>query len=187
MHSFPRKLHWTSLCYHNTFWTSCHNWWFLYSHWWQPSDKSAERFYGVLELFNLLQHVSRPTHTESQTLDLILTKDVDVSDIVVKDVSLSDHFNVLFDMSVSPATHHTSVALRKKYLNDHTASVLLNHFSSKTLEVMDTIALKEVKCISGKQKAPWRFITSVRNQKRECRKAERKWSLWDLQRGASHL
>uniref|UniRef100_A0A3P9BKS9 Reverse transcriptase domain-containing protein n=3 Tax=Maylandia zebra TaxID=106582 RepID=A0A3P9BKS9_9CICH len=49
------------------------------------------------------------------------------------------------------------------------------------LNVMDTIAPIKVKVISGRKKSPWRNSTLVKNEKRECRKAERRWRKKNLQ------
>ena len=47
--------------------------------------------------------------------------------------------------------------------------------------VMDTIAPIKVKVISGRKKSTWQNSTLVKNGKRECRKAERRWRKTKLQ------
>uniref|UniRef100_A0A8C6TTC4 Reverse transcriptase domain-containing protein n=1 Tax=Neogobius melanostomus TaxID=47308 RepID=A0A8C6TTC4_9GOBI len=58
---------------------------------------------------------------------------------------------------------------------------LLDSYTSSVLNVLDTIAPVKVKMVNNRQKAPWRSEHSVRAQKRECRKAERKWRKSKLQ------
>ena len=46
---------------------------------------------------------------------------------------------------------------------------------------MNAIAPTKVKVVSGKKKSPWRNATLVKMEKRECRKAERRWRKTNLQ------
>ena len=46
---------------------------------------------------------------------------------------------------------------------------------------MDTIAPTKVKEVIGKKISPWRKAMTVRTEKRECRKAERRWRKTNLQ------
>ena len=39
-----------------------------------PTDRAAIRFMGLIEAFNLIQHVSASTHKNGHTLDLMITK-----------------------------------------------------------------------------------------------------------------
>ena len=40
---------------------------------------------------------------------------------------------------------------------------------------MNAIVPTKVTVVSGKKKSPWRNATLVKMEKRECRKAERRW------------
>ncbi|MBW8182036.1 hypothetical protein K1T90_13935, partial [Staphylococcus aureus] len=110
------------------------------------------------------------------------------------DVALSDHFCVFFDLSVSPKPPAGPAVVRRRHINNSTGALfmeminfenascsnstvddLLNSVTSSVLTVLDTIAPVKVKMVKDKQKAPWRNDDSVRAQKRECRRAERKW------------
>ena len=65
-------------------------------------DRNAKELCAVLETFGLIQHVSEPTHSRGHTLDLLMTKGVNISSVNVVDVALSDHFCVFFELSVIP-------------------------------------------------------------------------------------
>ncbi|KAJ0023604.1 hypothetical protein NQD34_003503 [Periophthalmus magnuspinnatus] len=65
-------------------------------------DRNAKELSSVLETFGLTQHVSEPTHNRGHTLDLLITKGVNISNVSVVDVALSDNFCVFFDLSVIP-------------------------------------------------------------------------------------
>ena len=161
-------------------------------------DSNAKELNAVLETFGLTQHVSGPTHSRGHTLDLLITKGVNISNVNVVDVALSDHFCVFFDLSVIPKPPADSAVVRRRHINDSTGALFmemihfenascsnvndfLNSVTSNVLNVLDTIAPLKVKMVKNKQKAPWRNNDSVRAQKRECRKAERKWRKLKLQ------
>ena len=64
------------------------------------TDKTESEFCGVLsETFDLLQHVKEAAHKRGRTLDLVTSKAVDISNTVVEDAGLSDHFWALFGMT----------------------------------------------------------------------------------------
>ena len=48
-------------------------------------------------------------------------------------------------------------------------------------ENLEAVAPIRIKSTLSKQKTPWRNTTTVKNRKRECRKAERKWRKTKLQ------
>ena len=58
---------------------------------------------------------------------------------------------------------------------------LVDNFSCKITTIIDAIAPTKVKVVSGKKRSPWRNATLVRIEKRECRKAERRWRKTNLQ------
>ncbi|RJG14928.1 hypothetical protein D4A39_16755 [Alcanivorax profundi] len=44
-------------------------------------DRNAKELCAVLETFGLTQHVSEPTHSRGHTLDLLITKGVNISNV----------------------------------------------------------------------------------------------------------
>ena len=58
-------------------------------------DSNAKELSALLDTFGLFQHVKGPTHTRGHTLDLVISKCVNVSSVDVKDLALSDHLCVL--------------------------------------------------------------------------------------------
>ncbi len=59
-------------------------------------NKSAVKFLDTCTTFGLLQHVQEPTHSNGHWLDLMLTKDFNVTGLIVSPLSPSDHFFVSF-------------------------------------------------------------------------------------------
>ncbi len=131
--------------------------------------------------------------TVKHTLDLLISRGLNISSIVIKDVALSDHFCIFFDIMISVTTESRSVSVRKRCINENTSvlfmkaisltpsisadsvDLLLDSFNSKVKNVIDDIAPIKVSKKNGRQKSFWRKSTAVQNMKRQCRKAERMW------------
>jgi hypothetical protein len=162
-----------------------------------PENNYAKEFIALIDTFSLTQHVQGPTHSLGHTLDLVITKGLDVS-TAVKDLALSDHFCVFFDVSMSPHTQNTAMMVKRRIINDQTSALfeqalslkssqlsdsedLFDHFNAKMANIMDDIAPLQFKKVMDKQKAPWRQNPAVKLLKRECRKTERKWRKYKLQ------
>jgi len=146
-----------------------------------------------IKTFDLTQHAHGPTHNPGHTLDLLISTGLNVSSIVIKDVALSDHFCIFFDILTSPAIEARSVSVKKRCSNENTSVLfmkaislkpsisvnsvdfLLYYFNSNVKSVIDDIAPVKVRKNSGRQKAPWRNSTAVQNMKRQCRRAECMW------------
>ncbi len=136
-----------------------------------------------------------PTHNRGHTLDLLISRGLNISSIVIKDVALSDHFCIFFDILISVTTESRSVSVRKRCINENTSvlfmkaisltpsisadsvDLLLDSFNSnsKVENVIDDIAPIKVSKKNGRQKSFWRKSTAVQNMKRQCRKSERMW------------
>ncbi len=134
-----------------------------------------------------------PTHNRGHTLDLLISRGLNNSSIVIKDVALSVHFCIFFDILISVTTESRSVSVRKRCINKNTSVLfmeaisltpsisadsfylLLDSFNSKVKNVIDDIAPVKVCKKNGRQKSPWRKSTAVQSMKRRCRKAERMW------------
>ncbi len=63
--------------------------------------KTTKLIITVLNTFDLIQHVHGPTHNRGHTLDLLISRGLNISSIVIKDVALSDHFCIFFDILIS--------------------------------------------------------------------------------------
>ncbi|KAF7648802.1 hypothetical protein LDENG_00151480 [Lucifuga dentata] len=152
------------------------------------NDNPAKEFCALLDTFELLQHVTGPTHTRGHTLDLVISKGLSLPVVNVRDLALSDHFCIFFDALVSPVIHARTKTVKKRYINEDTSALFmkalsnspitkaesvddfLNHFNLRILRIMDVLAPVKTKIISGKQKAPWRNASTVAYLKKECRK-----------------
>lgn len=122
-----------------------------------------------------------------------MSKGLDICKVFVSDVALSDHYCISFEMSVTDVIHTRSDVTLRRYINENTCpsfiqaflaapaltpnpvSNLVDTFNAKLTNFIAAIAPVKVKKTFGKEKAPWRNSPSVKLQKTECRKAERRW------------
>ncbi len=58
-----------------------------------------------------------PSQNRGHTLDLLISRGLNISFIVIKDVALSDHFSIFFDILISVSTESRSVSVRKRCIN----------------------------------------------------------------------
>ncbi len=104
-----------------------------------------------------------PTHIRGHTLDLLISRGLNISSIVIKDVALSDHFCIFFDILISVTTESRFVSVRKRCINENTSELfmktisltpiisadsvdlLMDSFNSKVENVIDDIAPAKVK------------------------------------------
>ncbi len=153
--------------------------------------KTTKEILAVLNSFDLIQHVHGPKHNCGHTLDLLIGRGLNISSIVIKDVALSDHCCIFFDVLISATTESRSVSVRKRCINENTSvlfmkaisltpcisadsvDLLLDSFNSKVNNVIDDIAPVKVSKKTGRQKSAWRKSSAVQSMKRQCRKA--KW------------
>ena len=165
----------------------------------KPEDRWTKELCCVLDNFGLTQHVTQPTHNRGHILDLVISKGLNISKVLVSDVALSDHYCVFFESDISVHTNVQTQVVSKRYITENTGDIFIDafsstpplsrfsvnhlvlHFNYKITNVMNAIAPTKVKVVSGKKKSPWRNGTLVKMEKRECRKAERRWRKTNLQ------
>ncbi len=62
-----------------------------------PQDKGTKQLWCMYpDNFGLTQHVTEPTHNKGHTQDLIISKGLNISEVLVTDVAVSDHACVFF-------------------------------------------------------------------------------------------
>ena len=158
------------------------------------SDTVAMSFLQLLHSFDFTQHVTGPTHKHGHTLDLVISRGLNVS--VEKTIvfpELSDHYLLCFHMTVSDLEKNTTeYTIKKRFFCSSaaedfpqylacapplpdTSSVndMLLHFNFKLESVLDIMAPMKTKKRSSRT-TPW-INEHMRSLKKECRRAERVW------------
>lgn len=145
------------------------------------------------------------THNQGHTLDLVISKGIDLTPKCIPDVCFSDHFCIFFFNVALLAEYVPGLKLVKRraicaetsgrFIARHTNSVrgsssqfgfklsslslsdnLVNNSKFSVTRIMDDVAPMKTKI-----KAPWRNMERLRALKRTCRKSEHKWPKTKLQ------
>ena len=95
-----------------------------------PQDRGAKELYCTLDSFGLSQHVSKSTHNRGHTLDLLISKGLNIHKVVVSDVALSDHCCVFFESSISVHRSNQREVIKKRCITKNTSEMFNVLFSS---------------------------------------------------------
>ena len=163
-----------------------------------PSAKPySPEFLDLLEINNLSNHVSFPTHLSGHTLDLVLSptgenlvKDVEALPI---DNTISDHALLTFTLEISrPRAVKKAITFRSyrgmnpdlisseiescfdAVIPDPTAENLTQHYNRSLISLNEKHFPLITKQILVKPDSPW-YDHTVASLRRQRRKAERKW------------
>ena len=157
-----------------------------------PSNSDTQGFLCLLHDFNLIQHVSFPTHISSHhTLDLVLTLGNSPLNPIVSwsPITVSDHFPVLSSLSVSAPPPPNLVTRHFRCLNsvnigkfsrDILASNLITHpptglsdlvnsYNSTLSSLLNKHAPIKNKTVSSKPANPW-YSPALHDLKSACRR-----------------
>ena len=135
-----------------------------------PKNTSTKEFLTLIDTFSFTQHVQGPTHSHGHTLDLVITKGLNVSTTVM-DIALSDHLCVVFNVCTCISVYHTTPAtISRRVINSNTGFLFeqalsqalshrlysvddpLKNFNSKMAQIMDDIApLKPKKALASRR------------------------------------
>ena len=144
---------------------------------------STKEIFTLTEAFNFEQHVSKPTHRKDHILHSVFTLGLDISNVSVQDIHLSDHCLVLFDMHFSPEPKPLEVrSQRCGLISANTADSFsaifdpllfmdwcgldvdnfIHCFTNHCVKIVDQVApvksnlsIQEKKCALGQMKIPW--------------------------------
>lgn len=124
--------------------------------------------------------MTEPTHNKGHTLDLVISKVLNISKVVMTDIVLSDYSCVFFESSISVHTNFETEIIAKQHITDNTSETFIQAFSSiptlswvsvnelvdnfnyKITNVIDAIAPTKVKVVSCKKRFQWRNAMLLR-------------------------
>ena len=169
-----------------------------------PNDPYAVKFNSLISEFGLQQMITEPTHTKGHTLDVLITSSDNtlVTSHAVLDlgftndsgVSVNDHFAINWKLKAERKQFKAKTKRIRKWKNididsfkqdiqscinnelmeDEANSCNLVEWYNKTfLTLVEKHAPEKTVSITRKPN-PW-YSNVLRDQKRECRKLERKW------------
>ncbi|XP_067332731.1 uncharacterized protein [Channa argus] len=71
--------------------------------WFDPETRSfTDEFLWLLPIYDFVQHVKVPTHEAGHILDLVFSRNVEISCLSVRDDRISDHYTVYFSVRPKP-------------------------------------------------------------------------------------
>ena len=160
----------------------------------KSDDAIAKSFLDTLNGFGLVQNVTeQPTHRKGNTLDLVISHALDINNISVTDVGLSDHHCVFFDFDISTQISTPNNVIHRRrinasaelkisdliksgdLLNGHcTPDEMVDSFNNNLRGILDNIAPIRTTTRTRARYSPW-MNDSLRALKRKCRVTERLW------------
>lgn len=163
-----------------------------------PSDQLATDFKRLLETFNLIQSVDKPTHHRGHTLDLIISFGLSISLKEISETAISDHFPIVFEYTAPPPARKSfAPSCQRRIITSTTADEftaafrdsqffalngmvspicpdnILSFFHSTCSGILDTIAPFRHK-LAKPTTDPW-INDNTRTIRQRCRQAERRW------------
>ena len=155
----------------------------------KPDSKDTKVFLQLLQDNNLKQHVQAATHKRGHILDWVVTPTNEhyINRVDVKDKDISDHYLVKITLGISKAKRPSKIinsrnikALdRAAFINDlaslfQSGELEVDEFNSALRSILDKHCPQKQRKISHRKPSPW-FNDSVKNAKKEVRRAERRW------------
>ena len=161
----------------------------------ETNNESSQNLKSILTSFGLKQNVEEPTNRFGHTIDVVISPadEIPVNSIEVRDMSLSDHYLVSFNIHLPIETsklkeityrnikgiqhHHFSsdLAVTLSAVNyTNTLSDIISNYNSSLLYLLDKHAPEIVKVVKVVPKAPW-FNSEYADLRRKRRKAEKKY------------
>ncbi len=159
------------------------------------SDFDAKRFLELLAGFDLVQHVSGPTHKDGGTLDLVITRSTEkdiISNLYVTLPIISDHSAIHFKLScakpafmkktvtyrnlksIDPQAFNQDILSSTLYTSRETSLAgLVEQYNGTISQLLDKYAPVKTRVVTIRPKAVW-YTQDISAAKRKRRQLERK-------------
>ena len=164
----------------------------------------AAEFLSITDSFNFTQHVSESTHTKGHILDLVFSLGLNIENVSLEDLHVSDHSCVCFDLIFPRDPPPPKMKARRRIITQDVVErfsasfdpcllsgydnpeVLIQSFNSYCLTILDEVAPVKSNYVSQKKHRPW-LNDSILSLKRKCRRVERIWKSTRLEAHRLHL
>ena len=80
----------------------------------KTTDARASSFLDVLDR---KQHVTGSTHNHGNVLDLVISRGIEVTDLSVSDINMSDHYCVYFNLILNALEVHPETTIESRLLD----------------------------------------------------------------------
>jgi len=99
-----------------------------------PSQSLVSDFMDTLEFFNLIQE---PTHSKGHTLDLVIHLGLSPDNLKLKDICVSDHKAILFNLVLYQPPFNRNLPVRHRTFNSMSASQFSELFNTAFLTALN--------------------------------------------------
>ena len=161
------------------------------------SDNYVLKFLDLLQSMGLRQHVEFPAHVSGNTLDLVITREVDsiLGSKPQPDHCFSDHIAILFELTTSkptPSKEYISYRpIKSVDISKFTADLavsnlcfntpmqldsLVNCYNNTLSDHLDRHAPLKNRIVTSRTMVPW-YNEEIKLAKKGRRRAERKWRI----------
>ena len=160
----------------------------------ETDDSMVDSLRQIWDSFNLVQHVHLPTHEKGHTLDLVLThiSALNVRNLIVEDVQLSDHYLISFEVDVEVVKQETKTITYRNFkgvnmerFSEELVTKLQDNdlrsfgekvtvYNSTVRNMVNDYAPQLTKTIKITPNAPW-FDSEYKAVRRARRRAEKKY------------
>ena len=158
-------------------------------------DRHANQLNELLTMFGLTQLINSPTHRDGHTLDVVITRteELEVSGLMVRDISVSDHFLLSFLIECKTLkSYYKTITYRsikqvnrEVFKNDLTNIIegisveddigkVVTEFDAAASKLMDEHAPKVTRKVKIVNSSPW-FDNEYRELRKERRRAEKRY------------
>ena len=162
----------------------------------ETNESSSKKFHEIIDLFNLKQHVTGPTHIKGHTIDVIITRSEHsaVENVVINKYTLSHHFLIdwVFSADVQNVTTKTITYRNilkidnEKFCEDiiakysitpdvTTMKEKMENYNNTMTSILNVHAPVRTKTIKIIPQVPW-FDSEYALLRRKRRKAEKKYN-----------
>lgn len=96
----------------------------------KKNDPKAVELVNLLDSFELTQHVSEATHQHGNTLDLVITKGLNIDNVSILESPISDHHCVFFDANLIVSKIKRELWVQKRFLDEKAEAEFSNIMKS---------------------------------------------------------
>lgn len=109
------------------------------------NESKSRNFVNLLSSLDFTQHITEPTHNKGHTLDLIISKGLDISVSSVLDLAVSDHYCIFFKVMLNMKQKNVDRIVKKRCLNSSANDKFMSlvNLISAPLEILSVDNLVE--------------------------------------------
>ena len=107
-----------------------------------PNDPLQKAFQAIIDSMGFIQHVSGPTHCHNHTLDLVLSREIDIVDLIIypQNPGLSDHCLITLTVKTRNPLAPQTMSFKSRTINSRTTNKFLDILTSWLINNYDLLS-----------------------------------------------